>query len=82
MSAKKLTDRDFVKAFARYHGLKISPNPGDEPLIGKGDWFQVFDSWALARSFFSDASIAHVDHSVPYPWCTEHVSSLRKAIAQ
>lgn len=59
-----------VKTFARQYGLKISPKPGDSPLISGGDWFEVFDTWEDAARFLINARNDHIDLSKPYPWAT------------
>lgn len=50
--------------------MTISPKPGSTPLIGKDEWFKVFDSWDDARRFFQRAKWAHIDEGVTYPWDT------------
>lgn len=57
-----------VRRFCREHGLTISPKAGNEPLIGKGDWLKVFDSWADAYDYFQGWKYKKIDHNLPYPW--------------
>ena len=57
-----------VRDQARAHGVTISPKPGDSPLMGKGDWFEVFDTWEDAQAFFRKVWIAKVDLCAPFPW--------------
>lgn len=57
-----------VRRFAKEHGIAISPNAGESPLMGKGDWFKVFDSWLQAHDYFTGWKWKHVDHGLPFPW--------------
>jgi len=66
----KLNARAQVIRFAREEGLTISPKPGNTPLIGKDEWFKVFDSWQDALQFFVESKWNHVDKGEPWPWNT------------
>lgn len=57
-----------VRRFAKEHGIAISPNAGESPLMGKGDWFKVFDSWLQAHDYFTGWKWKHADHGLPFPW--------------
>lgn len=70
MPGKSKTDIEAVKEYVKYFGLKISPKPGSEPIIGtkNADWYKVFDSWKQAREFFHRARTDHWDFGHAYPW--------------
>lgn len=57
-----------VRRFAKDHGISISPKAGESPLMGKGEWFRVFDSWLQAYDYFTGWKWKHVDHGLPFPW--------------
>lgn len=57
-----------VRRFAKSHGIAISPNSGSSPLMAKGDWLKVFDTWAEAYDYFRSWHWKHVDHNLPFPW--------------
>jgi len=57
-----------VKTFARQYGLTISPKPGDSPLIGRGEWYKLFDTWEDAAAYFVKERNKHIDDGTPYPW--------------
>jgi hypothetical protein len=70
MPGKSKTDIEAVKEYVKYFGLKISPKPGSEPIIGtkSADWYKVFDSWKQAREFFHRARTDRWDFGQSYPW--------------
>jgi hypothetical protein len=70
MPGKSKTDIEAVKEYVKFFGLKISPKPGLEPIIGtkNAEWYKVFDSWKQAREFFHRARTDHWDFGHAYPW--------------
>lgn len=70
MPGNSKTDIEAVKEYVKYFGLKISPKPGSEPIIGtkNAEWYKVFDSWKQAREFFHRARTDHWDFGRAYPW--------------
>lgn len=67
MASKANTVKE-VREFARRHGIAIAPKAGGSPLMGKGEWAHVFDSWEQAHEYFKKWQWHKVDNNLPFPW--------------